>query len=287
MKRSTALWILALLLTIASAVVQRVTGPTYPVSGSTTMRGERIDFSFDRSHGGETNAVIRIQTHDSSIHGEVVWKRYKTTDEWQRVAMKTDNGNLSAELPHQPPGGKLQYRVLLDDGVESISLPEKDAVVMRFKGEVPLAVLIPHIIAMFTAMLLSTRAGLECFAKSPTYKKLVSWTIGFLIVGGFILGPLVQVYAFNAVWTGWPFGVDLTDNKTTVALIAWIVSAVAIRRTAGRKKWVLGASIITMVVFLIPHSLFGTELDYNAEPQHQTVSGGFLQNGREKGIFPQ
>ena len=41
----------------------------------------------------------------------------------RRVSMKNENGRLFAELPHQPPGGKLQYRVLLDDGVESISLP--------------------------------------------------------------------------------------------------------------------------------------------------------------------
>ena len=285
MKRPAVFWTLAFLLTIASAVVQRVTGPTYPVSGSTIMRGERISFSFDRSHGGNANAVIRIQTRDGSIHGEVVWKRYKTTDEWQKAAMNNENGNLSAELPHQPSGGKLEYQVLLDDGVESITLPEKDPVVMRFKGEVPSAILIPHIIAMFGAMLLSTRAGLECFAKNPSYKNLVTWTSVLQVIGGFVLGPLVQLYAFNAWWTGWPFGGDLTDNKTAVALAAWIVSGIAIRRTTGQKKWVLGASIITMVVFLIPHSLFGTEIDYNAEPQRHPASSEIHQNEPEKAVF--
>ncbi len=285
MKRSAAFWILALLLTIASAVVQRVTGPTYPVSGKTMMHGEKIEFSFERSHGGEDNAVIRVQTHDSSIRGEVAWKRYKTADEWQRVPMKNEGGDLSAQLPHQPPGGKLQYRVLLDDGVESFTLPANDAVVMRFKGDVPLAILIPHIIAMFGAMLLSTRAGLECFAKIPSYKNFAAWTIGFLVIGGFILGPLVQLYAFNAWWTGWPFGGDLTDNKTAIALAAWIVSAIAVRKVAAPKNWVLAASIITMVVFLIPHSLFGTEIDYSAEPQRHAASAEILQNKPEKTVF--
>ena len=38
-----------------------------------------------------------------------------------------------------------------------------------------------------------------------------------LAVGGFILGPLVQNYAFGELWTGVPFGWDLTDNKTLIA----------------------------------------------------------------------
>jgi len=286
MKRPAVFWILAFLLTIISAVIQRITGPTYPVSGTTTMQGKQIEYSFERSHGGETNAVVRIEARDSSIRGKVVWKRYRSSDEWQKIDMKNDNGMLSGELPHQPPGGKLQYQVLLDDGVESISVPEKEAVVMRFKGDVPLAILIPHIIAMFCAMLFSARAGLECFARNPSYKKFVQWTIGFLIVGGFILGPLVQLYAFNAWWTGWPFGGDLTDNKTAVALAAWVAAAIALRKTVNQRKWVLGASIVTMVVFLIPHSLFGTELKYDSDSSRHAVSAGIVKNGRKACISP-
>ncbi len=43
-----------------------------------------------------------------------------------------------------------------------------------------------------------------------------------LVLGGFLLGPIVQKYAFGAFWTGWPFGEDLTDNKTAVAVLAWL-----------------------------------------------------------------
>ena len=40
MKKSIWLWLIAFLLTIITAVYQRVTGPTYPVSGEATIDGE-------------------------------------------------------------------------------------------------------------------------------------------------------------------------------------------------------------------------------------------------------
>lgn len=269
MKGSALLWSLAFLLTCITAFIQRVTGPTYAFSGNVVMSGKTIAYKLNRSHGGMSNAPIRIATNDSSIHGIVEWKRYNSDDEWSRIVMFDSCGVLSAELPYQLPAGKLLYQVILDDGVELIPIPEKEPLVIRFKGNVPLAALIPHIIAIFGAMLLSARTGLECFNKEPNFTRLSYWTIGLLLVGGLILGPIVQHYAFNAWWTGWPFGTDLTDNKTALAFAAWIAVAIALRRTKHPKQWVLSAAIVTIVVFLIPHSLFGSEPNYSTE-EHQT-----------------
>lgn len=265
MKQSTALWLLAFLLTCVAAYYQRIAGPTYPLSEKIVFNGKETRCTLERTHGGETNAVVQIQTNDSSIRGVIEWKRYKTNDEWTQVEMKRAGGVLSAELPHQPPAGKLQYRIAFHDNEQSAFVPQNEPAVIRFKGNVPLAILIPHIIAMFGAMFLSMRAGLECFSKEAKLKKLISWTLGFLFVGGFILGPLVQLYAFDALWTGWPMGTDLTDNKTGIALLAWIVAAVAQRKFRRPNAWVLGAAIVTFVVYLIPHSLFGSEIDYTAK----------------------
>ena len=272
MKRSVLLWSLAFLFTCVTAFIQRVTGPTYAFSESIVMNGKTFACKLDRSHGGMSNAPVRIATNDSSVHGTVEWKRYNSDDAWSRIVMNDSGGILSAELPYQPPAGKLLYQVLLDDGVELVPIPEKEPLVIRFKGIVPLAVLIPHIVAIFGAMLLAARTGLECFNKEPKFKKFSYWTIGLLFVGGLILGPIVQRYAFNAWWTGWPFGTDLTDNKTAVAFVAWIAAAIALRRTSHPKRWVLSAAIVSIIVFLIPHSLFGTELNYKtAEHQNPAI----------------
>jgi hypothetical protein len=196
------------------------------------------------------------------MHGYVEWKRYKTEDSWTRVALLFNNAALTATLPHQPPAGKLQYRLALYRGDEVAVIPAEEPLVIRFRGDVPLAILIPHVIAMFAVMLLAARAGLEFFGGKSNLKVLTYWTIGCVVVGGFVLGPMVQYHAFNAWWTGWPMGTDLTDNKTSVVLLAWIGVLVALKKSRNPRAWALAASIITFAIFLIPHSLLGSELDY-------------------------
>ena len=75
-----------------------------------------------------------------------------------------------------------------------------------------------------------------------------------------IMGPLVQKYAFNELWAGVPYGWDLTDNKTLIAIVAWIIAYFFNRRQESR-YWVVAAMVVTMVIFSIPHSLFGSQLD--------------------------
>lgn len=263
MNRSVIFWILAAVITVASAVYQRMTGPTYPVASSVKVGEQAIAYKFNRSHPGPTNAPVEIKTDDQSISGVLYWKRFKTDDPWTEVPMTFADGVLKGELPNQPPAGKLMYRVALQKGETKVSVPTGDPIVIRFRGEVPMYVLIPHVLAMFVAMLFSIRAGLEFFTKEPKLKMLTYWTLGVLFVGGFMLGPLMQWYSFNAWWTGWPFGTDLTDNKTAVAFLAWVVAAIALTRAKNPARWALGASIVMFIVYMIPHSVLGSELDYS------------------------
>jgi len=244
-----------------------MTGPTYPMKGRISLHGKDIRYALDRSHGGDGGHLIRVETLDSGTTGVMEWKRFKTGDDWTSVPMSFEGEALVAELPHQPPAGKVVYRVTLTSGDQRVALPEEGGVVLRFKGDVPGWVIILHVFVIFGAMVLSTRTGLEYFNPEPRFAQLSWWTVAFLAVGGMILGPIVQKYAFDAFWTGWPFGHDLTDNKTLVALIAWIVAALALRRATKPQRWVLGAAIVTLIVFLIPHSVLGSELDYSALDQ--------------------
>jgi hypothetical protein len=265
---------LALIITLVAAVYQRRTGPTYPMSGTAELDGRTIAYRFDRSHGGETDHRVQINTGDAGVTGLLEWRRSKTAEQWTGIPMIGADGLLSADLPHQPPAGKLEYRVTLRREGHAVLLPSEGPVVIRFKGDVPLFILIPHVIAMFGAMLFSTRTGLEFFSPAPGLKPLISWTIGFLAVGGLVLGPIVQKYAFDAYWTGWPFGQDLTDNKTAVALLGWIVAALALKRARKPAAWALAASILLFTVYLIPHSILGSELDYSKGDGKTEESGG-------------
>lgn len=263
MKRSILLWIIAIVLTVLTAAYQRMTGPTYPLSGETTLNGKTIKYVLDRSHGGEDDHLIKITTHDENITGILEWKRFKTSDEWTIDTLMYQSGYLTALLPHQPPAGKLIYKISLSKNGKTVPLNDGHPVVIRFKGDVPIFIIIPHVFLMFMAMLFSTRTGLEFFNKEPSYKKLAYWTFGLLIFGGMIFGPIMQKYAFGEFWTGIPFGIDLTDNKTLIAVIGWIIALTAIKKSANPKRWIIFASILMFIVYLIPHSVLGSELDYN------------------------
>jgi hypothetical protein len=263
MKKSIILWLIALVITIATAFFQRITGPTYPVKGETTLKDYKIHYTLDRSHSGEDHHLVRIKVRDDNVTGILEWKRYKTNDQWRIQRMKFKDGELVGALPPQPPAGKLEYRIILTDDEYQVLIPQNNPVVIRFKGEAPVYILIPHVIFIFLAMLFSTRTGLEYFSKEPEYKKLVNLTLIFLIIGGFIFGPLVQYFAFGAFWTGFPFGFDLTDNKTLIALIGWLTAFFMMKRSHKPHRWIIGASVVMLVVFLIPHSLLGSELDYS------------------------
>ncbi|MBE0460088.1 MAG: hypothetical protein IBX60_00400 [Candidatus Aminicenantes bacterium] len=257
------LWLLAFLITLFTAVYQRLTGPTYPVRGKTHVANCTIKYTLARTHETHKDYEIKIAVCNPEITGHVLYKRFKTKDPWTRVQMKkTEDNFLIAYLPSEPPAGKLAYKIILTYKEEEVSLSGEDPVVIRFKGSVPSSILIPHIIFIFLAMLFSTRAGLEALRPQRNPRKLVLWTTALLFVGGMIFGPLVQHFAFGALWTGFPLGYDLTDNKTLIALIGWVIALIAGRHGQPARKWVLGASILLVVVFLIPHSLLGSELKY-------------------------
>lgn len=263
MKRITFLWILAFVITIASAVYQRVTGPTYPVSGTISIGDKQIKYKLERSHSSNKNYRVEIKVDRPDVMGNIYWKRLKTNDDWQVVKMTNENGLLVGEIPPQPPAGKIEYNVELFFDNKSVLLPEDEPIVLRFKDDVPAYVLIPHILFIFLAMLFSTRTGLEYFNKEKNYKNLLNLTLLFLVIGGFIFGPLVQYFAFGQWWTGFPFGFDLTDNKTLIALIGWLFAFYKMKKSTDYEKWILFASILMLIVFLIPHSLLGSELDYS------------------------
>jgi hypothetical protein len=316
------LWVLAVFITLGAAVYQRLTGPTYPASGQATIDGQTVKARLLRSAENVADCEIMIRG-TGALEGYLEYMRYKTQDPWTKVPLEHKQGGLAGSLPKQPAAGKLAYKVTLVSGDKEAALNGDKPVVIRFKGPVPGWVLIPHVIIMFLAMLLSTIAGLSAFGKMkewPTFKfgpalvllvlglgsaylifKLVGipkimgtnllWlcipvSIGIgallaaiplkadhrtfakctavvLFIGGFILGPLVQKFSFGVLWSGFPLGFDLTDNKTFIAMVGWIAVLFLMRKGKQARIWTVLAAVLLMVVYSIPHSVLGSELDYS------------------------
>ncbi len=276
MKRAL-LWALAVFLTLASAVYQRMTGPTNPLRGKTSLCGKDIAYRLARS--AENTSVYQLKLRaPEPVSGFVQYMKYKKGDVWKPergVPMIRQGETLVAPLawPDSPDGlapkaAKLAYSInLFCPRGEPQDLTGGKPVIIRFKGPVPDWVLIPHILVMFLAMLTAIRGGLEALGREGRTRKYALWTVILLFVGGFILGPLIQKISFGAWWTGFPLGFDLTDNKTLIAFLGWLVALLVGGKGRNARWFVLAAAVLMLVVYLIPHSLLGSELDYTKVPR--------------------
>ncbi|MBN3036802.1 MAG: hypothetical protein JW861_14550 [Bacteroidales bacterium] len=260
--KSAIYWLLALVITLSAAMYQRMTGPSYPIRGKAKINGIEVRYKFITTAVTGEDAGISIRANDSEMGARLLYQRYRMDTVWTIQEMGRDGDFLLGSIPGQPPAGKMAYRVLvIHDGRETELY--KEPIVIRFKGSVPLYILLPHIILIFLAMLFSVRTGIEALIWGKKVLRLTQLTVILLLLGGMIMGPVVQKYSFGAFWTGWPFGDDLTDNKTLVAFIFWVIAWIMFKRNINRRGWVIAASLILLAVYLIPHSLLGSELDYS------------------------
>jgi hypothetical protein len=259
--RSVLLWILSFVLMVGFAAYQRMTGPTYPLSGKMQIEGQQIKYKLPRSEDNDKNALVKIELENPGLEGFFHYKRFKSHDEWSVVPMQAQENMLIAYIPMQPAAGKVAYKIELVKNGNSHYISKED-VIIRFKGAVPAFVLIPHILFMFLAMVFSIRTGFEALANGKSTFKYTWLTMVLLFLGGLIFGPIVQKYAFDAFWTGWPWGHDLTDNKTLFAFIFWAIAFFVLRKNKENRVWPIVAAMVLLAIYLIPHSVLGSEIDY-------------------------
>ncbi len=267
--KNILLWIIAVILTVGLVIYQRSTGPTYPVRGKVTIDGEVIKYKLIRSFGGDKDALVIIETNNDKIDGTITLKRYKSHDNWSTSPMTNKDGIITGVIPNQPPAGKVEYIIKLMSNGKTYILTD-EPVIIRFKGEVPLAVLSPHIFFMFFSMLFALRTGLELFFRRVDTKYYTGVVLGTLFLGGLVLGPIVQKYAFGEYWTGWPYGYDLTDNKTLVVFIFWVIAWFVLRKKPQNRLWPLLAVAAMIIVYSIPHSVMGSEIDHIKGTKHNS-----------------
>jgi hypothetical protein len=287
MKR-VIIWSLAFIITVGAAYYQRKTGPTYPKHISVSLNDTLYELKLTRSIGLDERSEIKLHIRDTSVKAVLYYRRFKSQDDYKsvdfifrtyqvdsflmnKIFKITSEKGFFAYVPQQPPAGKLQYYVELTDLKGTHTIMKENPLIIRFKGKVPGYILAPHVLLMFTAMLFSTLTGLLAIAKVPSYKNYAIWTLILLATGGMILGPVVQKFAFGELWTGVPFGWDLTDNKTLISFVFWIL-AVVLNHKKDRPVYIVLAALILLIVYSIPHSLYGSELDYSTG----NVIQGFL-----------
>lgn len=254
---------LALTITLAAAVYQRLTGPTHPKRVSYLI--DSVEYKSKLIRSGESDKDTKITLHlPINAIATLHYKRFMVNEDFSSIPfLAVDENRQEAYLPKMPAAAKLEYYIEIVEGANTHFLFKENPITIRYKDPVPAWVLIPHILFMFLAMLFSNLTGLQATFNIPSYKRNITVSLALLFLGGLILGPIVQKYAFGAYWTGFPFGYDLTDNKTLIAFAAWLIAFITNRKN-NRPVMVILAAVVTIIIFSIPHSLFGSELDYES-----------------------
>jgi hypothetical protein len=267
--RSAWLWAAAAVVTVAAAGWQRRTGPSYPWRTRLSLGGSEVAVALPRSHVTRSGARIAVPAAAPGVAGTLFWRRYPTDEPFTAVPLRREGLELAATLPGEPPAGKVAYYLQLTNGADPVRLPPApgETVILRYNGPVPIGILAPHITVMFLSILIGVRTGLGALFGTAAPRALTLVTAGLLTLGGLVLGPVTQWYAFGALWTGVPFGWDLTDNKTLVMWIGWAAAAAAVlRRSPSARRLVVLAAALMLAVYVVPHSLSGSQLDYSKLP---------------------
>ena len=138
--KSTLWWIFAIIFTVGIAAYQRMTGPTYPAHGSINLNQHEIKYKLIRTAETDKDAPISITVPDTSVSGNIIYKRFKSPDTLSKSAMVrtidtswdasfanlwrsikkepltyTLNSDLKFMMPRQPAAGKMEYSVNLTD----------------------------------------------------------------------------------------------------------------------------------------------------------------------------
>ncbi len=264
-------WVLAVIISVGTMVYQRKTGPSYPKKYDVTVDGETYSFSLPRSNQGRQNDYPVDLELPESFSAKLIWRLYPSDAAWDTLNMERKGDLLTSSLPLQPSAGKIEYHVDLMHQGKALDLNEEFNVIIRFRGDVPVWAIIPHVLMMILTVIWSMATIIFVLAKLP-HKRTMGVTIIFLIIGGFILGPIVQKYSFGQFWTGWPLGEDMTDNKVVLALVAYMVAWFLRNKSYG--KWLaILAAVVMLGVYLIPHSMNGSELDVETG---EVITGGIL-----------
>ncbi len=240
--------------------------------------GLRVEHSTVFEQVGKDSLVVGINVESSdSLSVNLV---YICLRDNVRKSVKIGEGNSGlweANLPSLNKGEKLKYSfVLLRDGKRILRVPaDEQFYLVKYKGNISTPVLGLHILFMFFAFFFMSEVLVGALS-ILLYGEEIGYTIRMtrialscLFIGGWPLGFILNYQRFGPVWEGFPFGWDITDNKTQIIFLFWLVAIFLVRGSffgrgdehdlIGKKQYayvVIICFLITVGLYLVPHSLY-------------------------------
>lgn len=251
------MWVIALLVAMSGLVFQRLTAPFYPEVLEETWGGATVRTQLERGASGRRGQRIVVEGTREDWQGEILWRSLELGGDYRHEPMTPTAGYMIGTLPLQPLGSRIEYRVRLLDGADTLSLPRFGTVVLRFKGEVSFWAITGHLLLVHLGLLFGVRAGLEALALGPHSRSYALATLFAFGLGGLLFGVMVKSSAYGIPWQGPPLGLDATDSKTLLVVLAWCLPP--LMRLSGRRtrRWIVLAMLLSVAAFFIPHTILG------------------------------
>lgn len=246
--------------------------------------GARIVHLTTSEHIGAGDASIKAVVETTSpLSPGSIRLYYKIgrqgTLSWAPMERMAGTDTFAGFVPHQAKGWQAYYYVQVETTQgQVVTLPDAQtpgsrSFLLKFKGVVHPFVTIGHVLCMFSAVFILLVAFFYAFdilrGKRFVHQALapILWALLFLFIGGFPLGWIMAAQTFGKPWSGFPFGWDITDNKTLLAFLYWFILLILVYRSLFTKDsskdlippkafaWltILG-TLLTIWIYLVPHS---------------------------------
>jgi hypothetical protein len=270
--------VLGFILTVALLGISRRLSTRRPRDLAVDGDGFRLEHRTVTEQVGPGRPDLALSVEGEQALEPVVRYWLGNEEDLQSIAMTGGgDGVWEASLPEFEKGTKIYYAIeLLRAGGIAARIPaeHESFLFIKYKGKVSAVVLTLHILFMFASFYFMVQSFWSCIGivigrpwKAEAVRN-ARWVLISSFIGGWPLGFILNYQAFGPVWEGFPFGYDVTDNKTQIMFVFWLVSLLLVRGSflgKGEELDMLGARgfaaavivsfIVSLTLFIVPHSL--------------------------------
>ena len=281
-------YILAFILTLLLLIVARKLSSREPELIEVTYNDKKLAHTTvtEKVGPGKVRIEATLTTSESldKYSLNLYYKIGKEGVKYSSLKMRSVEGapdKFITHLPSQSKGKRAYYYLSLSDnkGKTILTLPQQidllnDPLLIKFKGEVVPIILISHALAMFASVFfiaLILFSALEILRGKDSLVKFSFYTLSATILsflGGVPLGILVTNQALGEYWGGFPIFTDVTDSKTSILILYWVILLFLMKGSAFKKDktlnllkdktlafWGILGFLLTIMIYLIPHSI--------------------------------
>jgi len=180
---------------------------------------------------GQPQLIVRIEPAQR-IGAVARWVAPPSTKVENAPVLQVEPGSYVAYLPELAKGTRIRYWITVRNVEQTVvRIPEKsnDLITLKYKDAASTWVIVAHIAFMFGAfffMILALLGSIRMLRGLEGKRSTVNaarWVLILCFIGTWPLGLALNYQTFGVLWQGFPFGSDVTDNKTQAMFLFWLV----------------------------------------------------------------